>query len=157
MSAIGLSDKKQTSTQQSTQANTYGYQTPPSTPDIDKLRGAKFQIDPGLDTEYSNLRSQVDKGAHDPLGPAYNPQVVAQQRKAAMERLGTQEAQAYRGGQSDVNKLNFARDTTVAGMTAPQLTQTGSTSSGSGTIAQSESPWKTVAQVGGSVAPLSLG
>lgn len=157
---MSLSDKKQSSQQTSqTQAtNTYGYQTPPSTPDLDKLRGEKFTVDPGLDAQYGSLRSQVDKSAHNPLGPSYNPQVAEQQRKSAMERLGQDEAQAYRGGQYDANKLNFARDSTVAGMSAPQLTQTGSSStgSGSGTTVQSTSPWSGIASTGASLAPLSL-
>jgi hypothetical protein len=156
VTAIGLSDTKQKSAQQATQANQYGYQTPPDTPDIAKLRTDKFEVDPGLHAEYGNLRNQVDKSAHDPMGASYNPQVVEQQRKAAMERLGTQEAQAYRSGQYDVNKLNYGRDVTVAGLTAPQLTQTGSSSTGSGTVTQSESPFKTVAGVAGAAAPLSL-
>lgn len=157
MTVIGLSDSKQKSTQQSTQANTYGYTTPPPTADISKLRDAKFTVDPGLDAEYDNLRSQVDKSAHDPLGPSYNPQVVAQQRKAAMERLGTQEAQAYRGGQYDANRLGYSRDATVAGMTAPTLTQTGSSSSGSGTVTQSQNPFATALKVGATTAPMSMG
>lgn len=157
MRVIGLSDTKQKSAQQSTQANTYGWQTNPGSPDISKLRDAKFEVDPGLNAQYGNLRQQVDKSAHDPMGAAYNPQVAAQQREAAMERLGTQEAQAYRAGNADVNKLNFSRDATVAGMTAPVLTQTGASGSGSGTTTQSESPWKTITTVGAAAAPLSMG
>lgn len=61
-----------------------------------------------------------------------------------------------REGAYDVNKLNFARNQTVAGMSAPQLVQTGSTGTQQGTTTQSESPWKTVAQLGASAAPISL-
>lgn len=65
-----------------------------------------------------------------------------------------------RQGTYDVNKLNYGRDLSVAGLTAPQLTQTGSsgTQSGTqqGTVVQSQSPWATVAQIGASAAPMSL-
>jgi hypothetical protein len=153
---MGLSDKKQTTTQtqQSQQANTYGYMTPGSTPDIDALRSQKFSVDPGLHAQYGNLRGQVDKAAHDPMGAAYDPHVAQQQREAARERLGQQESQAYRAGEYDVNRLNFSRNATVAGMTAPQLVQTGqsSTGSGTGTTVQSQSPWGTIAAIGAQTA-----
>lgn len=149
---MGLSDHKQTSS--GTTAVTYGYQTPPETADLIKLRGAKFEVDPGLHAEYGNLRNRVDKAAHDPMGAAYNPQVAGQQRSSAMERLGQEEAQAYREGQFDVNKLNFARDSAVANMTHPVLTQTGGSSTG--TTVQSQSPFGEIAKFASSAAPLSL-
>lgn len=73
-----------------------------------------------------------------------------------MERLGRDEANAYRQGQFDVNRLGYGRDVAVAGMTAPQLTQTGSSSTGQGTVSQSQSPFATIASVGAAAAPLSL-
>lgn len=76
--------------------------------------------------------------------------------QSGMERLGRDQAQAQREGQYDANKLNYGRDLAVAGMGAPQLTQTGTTGTQQGTVTQSQSPWSTVAQVGASAAPLSL-
>lgn len=92
------------------------------------------------------------------MGPAYSPQVVAQQQEAARERLGQQEAQAYRSGANDVNKLGYARDVTVAGMGQPQLVQRSTSGTQQGTTTQSD-PWGTASNVirtGASVAPVSL-
>lgn len=137
-------------------AQTYGYEQPPDTPDIAKLRGAKFEVDPGLKSEYANLRAGVDKGFAAPTGAYYNPQVKDAIRRSSQERLGQQEAQAFREGQFDANKLGYSRDVAVAGMTAPTLVQRGSSSTGSGTVTQSESPLKTAVSVAGAAAPLSM-
>lgn len=98
------------------------------------------------------------------MGAYYSPQARDQALRSGNERLGQQEGQAFREGQYDVNKLNYSRDLAVAGMSAPQLVQTGSsgtqtgTQSGTqqGTINQSQSPWSGIAGIGSSFAPLSL-
>lgn len=160
MSIIGLSDQKQktTQTQQSQARNEYGWQAPPDSPDLNKLRDAKFEIDPGIPAQFGRERQQLEHGFNQPAGAYYPTQVKDAILRSGNERIGQQEAQAMREGQFDVNKLNFARDSAVAGMTRPVLTQTGSTSSGSGTgtATQSQSPYGTIASVGAQFAPLSL-
>ncbi len=157
---MGLSDTKQKSntTQQSQQQAQYGWQAPPTTPSLDKLRTEKFEIDPGLAAQYGQARNQLEHGFNQPAGAYLPKQVQQQQLQSGRERLGQQEAQAMREGQFDVNKLNYGRDLAVAGMERPTLTQTGSTSSGSsqGTTVQSESPFKVGAQIAAQAAPLSL-
>lgn len=80
--------------------------------------------------------------------------------RSARERLGRDKAQAYREGQFDVNKLNYGKNLAVAGMTAPRMAQTGSTSSGtssgSSKTVQSESPWGTIGGMAAQFAPFSL-
>ncbi len=98
----------------------------------------------------------MERSFASPVGGYVSPQVAAMQRESGLERLGSQQAQAEREGQYDVNKLNFARNQAVAGMSAPQLTQTGTTGTQQGTTVQSQSPWSTVAQLGASAAPISL-
>ena len=153
---MGMSEKKQTETKEETgkAANTYSFHQNPGSPQLTALGKLKFNVDPGLHAQFGNLRNQVDKAAHDPMGAAYNPYSAQQQRKAARERLGQQEAQAYREGEYDVNRLNLARDTTVAGLTAPVFAQdTQDTSSyGKGTTVQSESPWGKIAAIGAQTA-----
>lgn len=65
-----------------------------------------------------------------------------------------------RQGQYDVNRLNYGRDLSVAGLTAPQLVNTGSSGTQSGTqqgmITQNTNPFGTIASLGASVAPVSL-
>lgn len=161
---MGLSDKKQTQqstqTQQSQTQNQYGWQTKPSTPDLDNLRNQKFEVDPGLSAQYGRQRQQLEHGFNQPTGAYYSPQVKDAMLRSGRERLGQQEAEAYRGGQFDKNKLDYSRNLAVAGMSDPVLTQTGSSSTGtgssSGTVKQSESPWGTIAQVGAAAAPMSL-
>lgn len=151
---MGLSDKKQTQTSNNATTTSWGHIAPPNTPDLDNLRNRKFQVDPGISAQYSGLRSRLAKSFNSPTGAYYNPQVQEGILRSRNESLGQQEGQAFREGQFDVNKLNYGRDVAVAGMTAPQLVQTGGTSSGTGTIKSSQSPWGTIAQVGAQVAPM---
>lgn len=130
--------------------------TPPDTADLQKLRGAKFEVDPGLKAEYANLRRGQENSFGQPQGAYYNPQVKAQMLESGKERLGQQEAQAFREGQFDVNRLNYSRDAAVAGMSAPTLVQNSSSSTGSGTVSQGQSPFSTALQVGAAAAPLSM-
>lgn len=153
---IGLSDKKQTSTGTSSSTASYGYQVPPSTPALDKLRSDTFEVDPGIAAQYGKQRADLNASFHQPTGAFLPPAVRDAQMRSGNERLGVEQANAQREGQFDVNKLNFARDQAVAGMSAPQLTQTGTSGTQQGTTIQSQSPWSTIAQVGASAAPLSL-
>ncbi len=78
------------------------------------------------------------------------------QLESGRERLGSQEAQAMREGNYDKNKLDYARNVAVAGQTAPQLVQRGSTGTQQGTTTQSSSPLETATRLGSSLAPISL-
>lgn len=165
---MGLSGSKQKSNQTQTQnynntaANTYGWQTHPGSPDIDKLRSAKFNIDPTIPYRSARARENLDRSLQNPLSGYSTPSMRDAIMRTNRRRIDQDESQANREGSFDVNRLNYARDAAVAGMTSPVLTQTGSTSSGSGTqtgnstTSQSQSPWGTIASIGASVAPLSL-
>lgn len=61
-----------------------------------------------------------------------------------------------RAGQFDANRVNMSKDMALADLTKSQLVQKGSTSSGSGTVTQSESPFKTALNVAATAAPLSM-
>lgn len=150
--------------------------TPPSTPALDALRNRTFEIDPGLAAQYGRQRREFTGSYNNPTG-SFVPQGVREaQTRSGLERLGRDEAQAMREGQYDVNRLNYARDVSVAGMAAPQLVQTGSsgTQSGTqtgaqtgtqtgnytgnqqGTTVQNQSPWGTLGGIAASAAPISL-
>lgn len=92
------------------------------------------------------------------MGANYSPEVRDRMLQSGEERLGQDEAQAYRGGEYDVNRLNYARDAAVAGMSQPVLTQTGGTTSGtsSGTVTQSPAWGPQVLSAAAGAAPLSL-
>lgn len=70
--------------------------------------------------------------------------------------------QQAREGAFDVNRLNQSRNLALAGMTQPRLVNTGSssqgtsTSTGQGTVVQSQNPWGVALQTGAQMAPLSL-
>lgn len=153
---MGLSDSRQKQSSTGATTTSYGWQTPPTTPALEKLAGTKFEVDPGLHAQYGALRNQLKSGFSNPMGANYSPEVRDAMLRSGSERLGQQEAQAYRGGQYDANKLGFARDSAVAGMSAPTLTQTGGTSTGSGTITQSQSPVSLGISAAGALAPLSM-
>lgn len=153
---MGLSDSKQKQTTTGATTATYDYKTPPTTPALDKLASTQFQVDPGLHAQYSTLRNRLKSGFNNPLGANYNPEVRDAIIRSGDEQLGQDEANAYRGGQFDVNKLNYSRDATVAGMSAPTLVQTGGTSSGTGTTVQSQSPVSGIIQGAAAAAPLSM-
>jgi hypothetical protein len=153
---MGLSGSSQKQNTNNATTSTYGYQTPPSTPDIDKLRNTQFEVDPGIAAQYGRQRNDLRSSFQQPTGAFLSPQVRDAQLRSGMERLGRDEAQASREGTFDKNRLEYGRNSAVAGLTAPQLTQTGSTSSGSGTITQNPSPFSTALGVGSALAPLSL-
>ena len=153
---MGLSDKTQKSTQSSQTQNQYGYQPGASSPDIDALRNTKFNIDPSIGYRLGEKERQLNESLADPTGGYMTPAIRDAIERSGQRELASQAGQQTREGAFDVNKLNYSKNLATADLTKPVLTQTGSTSSGSGKTVQSESPWGTIAQVGASVAPLSL-
>lgn len=165
---MGMSDSKQKTAQTQTQSHNnattanYGWQAHPGSPEINQLKNAKFLIDPTIPYRSANAREQLDRSFQNPLGGYTTPSMRDAIMRTGRRRIDQDESQANREGSFDLNRLNYARDAAVAGMTSPVLTQTGSTSSGTGTqtgnstTTQSQSPWGTIASIGASVAPLSL-
>jgi hypothetical protein len=157
---LGLSPKKQTSTQntQSTNTASYDYRTPPSTSDIDVARASTARVDPSIGYRLGEKERQLSDSFNNPTGGYTTPQMKDAILRAGRRDLMQQAGEQTREGQYDVNRINQSKNLALAGLTAPQLVQTGSSSTGSGTgtIKQSESPWGTLASVGASAAPLSL-
>jgi len=153
---LGLSDKKQKTQATTATTASFDYKTPPETPALQTLKNQTFEIDPGIAAQYGRQRSDLNRSFQNPTGAFLSPQVRDMQLESGRERLGRDEAQAMREGAYDVNKLNYARNLAVAGQTAPQLVQTGTSGTQQGTTVQSQSPWGTLAQVGTSLAPISL-
>lgn len=165
---MGLSGSKQKTQQTQTQSHNnattanYGWQTHPGSADIDKLRSAKFTIDPTIPYRSATARGDLERSFQNPMSGYTTPSMRDAIMRTGRRRIDQDESQANREGSFDLNRLNYARDAAVAGMTSPALTQTGSTSSGSGTqtgnstTSMNQSPWGTIAGIGASVAPLSL-
>lgn len=127
-----------------------------NTKDIENLRGWEGKIDPGLAYQYSRLSKGIDQGFNDPLGGSYAPQVRDAITRSSKAALGQQEAEAYRGGQQDVNNMTLGKLSALADLTAPRTVTSSGTSSGTqsgtGTMTQTPSWLQTGSQVAGAVA-----
>lgn len=126
---------QQTQQQQASQfahTNTYDWLTPPDTADVEALRNFKFTADPRIGYTYGNARNQAANSFNNPLGGAYSPQMRDQILRSTLSDLGQKEAQAYSEANQGLQGLQLGQKSAVAAMTAPRLTQTGSSGTGSG-------------------------
>ena len=148
---MGLSDKKQTSTQsQSGTAST----TVPDTPDIIAARADKAQMDPSIGYRLGEKERQLNESFQNPMGGYTTPQIRDAVMRSQQRELAQQAGQQAREGAYDVNRLNQSKNLALAGLT--RGTQEKYSSEGKGTVVQSESPWATVAKIGAQAAPISL-
>ena len=99
---------------------------------------------------------QLNNSLASPTGGYVTPQIRDAIRRSQSRELMQQGGEQTRAGIYDVNSQNRGRNAALAAMTAPQLVQRGGTSSGTGTVKQSESPLGTALQVAGAAAPLSM-
>lgn len=106
--------------------------TPPETKDIEALRGMKATIDPSISYNFANLRREYENSFNNPLGGYTTPHVRDQSVRANNERLSQAQSQAMQEGQYAADNANYGRQATVAGMTAPQMVQSGGTTTQSG-------------------------
>lgn len=137
-------DKSKTTQSQNTSFNNqaqYGWQQTPDTADTSALRSWKPQIDPGLASQYGRARNDLNSSFLNPIGGYTNASLQEKQRRTGMENLNQQEAQAFRGGQYDVNQQRLGQLGTLASLTAPRLTQTGSSGTGNMTGQSDTSQW----------------
>jgi len=146
-----MSDTKQKSTQSSTGTSS---QTVPDTPDIIAARAGKAQIDPSIGYRLGEKERQLDESLASPTGGYVTPQIRDAIRRSGQRELMQQAGQQTREGAYDVNRLNQSKNLALAGLT--RGTNETMSSSGQGTVTQSESPWKTAAGIAGAAAPLSL-
>lgn len=153
---MGISDKKQESKQTGQTANTYGFEQVPDTPDLIRARQDSAQVDPSISFRAAEKERQLNDSFASPTGGFVTPQIRDAIQRSGRRELFQQVGEQAREGQFDVNRLNQNRNLALAGLTRPILTQRGSTSTGTGTVKQSESPWGTIATTAASAAPLSL-
>lgn len=153
---MGISDKKQESKQTSQTANTYGFENVPDTPDIIAARNDTAQIDPSIGYRLGEKERQLDESLASPTGAYVTPQIRDAIKRSNLREMQQQAGEQAREGQFDVNRLNQQRKLALAGITRPILTQQSSTSTGTGTVKQSTSPYATIATTAAQTAPLSL-
>lgn len=129
-----------TQNQQFSQANTFGWETPPDTADVQALRSHQFQVDPTIGHRVGGAIRRMQDSFQSPLGGYTTPQMRdAIQRTQERELLQEGGAQ-FRAGQYDVNNQQFGQKAAVAGMTAPRMVQKTSSGTSSGKATTSE-PW----------------
>lgn len=121
-----------TKTNTSTGSTTNQFQRMPgaSSPDIDRLRDTQFQADPTIGYRAASSRNRLNASNLNPAGGYTTPQIQEARRNAANRDIDEQAAMAGRAGQYDVNNLNMGKMQFLAGLTAPPLVQSGSTSTG---------------------------
>ena len=148
---MGLSDRKQTSTQ--TQSGTSS-QTVPETQDIIRARQDTAQVDPTIGYRLGEKERQLQSTFDNPLGGYTTPQIRDAVLRSNQRELMQQAGEQARESQYDVNRLNQSRNLALAGLTRG-VNQTYS-SQGQGKVTQSDSPLGTAAAIGGQLGPLSL-
>jgi len=96
-------------------------------PDIQKLRDQKFQVDPTIGARLGEAERTLKQSFVNPAGGYTTPQMRDAILRSQTRELFQQAGAQTRAGQYDVNNQNYARNAFVAGLTAPPLVQTGST------------------------------
>jgi hypothetical protein len=84
--------------------------------------------DPSIRYAMATGREDLNNSYANPLGAATSPAVRDAANRVAGQRYGMLENQAIQESNFNNNAANFGRQATVAGLTAPQLVQSGGTS-----------------------------
>lgn len=136
-----------TGTQSGSQAydnrSTYDWMDSPGSEDITALRDYKEQLDPSIGAAHSRRQTNLRSSFQNPLGANTTPAMRDAILRSQEGELEQDYGQAQRQGYNDMQERTGTRRAMLAGLTAPTLTQTGSsgtgTSSGtnSGTNSQS--------------------
>lgn len=113
--------------------NFYGEYTPSDTADIQAFRGWSPQIDPGLSHQYGNAKENLRKSLISPTGGYRTAAMDDAIFRTGERQLNQDQAQAFRGGQYDVNQIRSGQLGSLAALTRPSLIQTGSAGASSGT------------------------
>lgn len=123
-------------TQQNTSFNntqTYGWQTPPESADVEALRGFKFQADPSIGFAYGSAKNQIANTFNNPAGGYYTPQMRDAILRSSLQALGQQEAAAKSQAYNETQGQRFGQAATLASLTAPRMVTTGSSGTGTST------------------------
>lgn len=102
--------------------------TPPKTEEIKALEKMKATVDPSIAYNFAERKRGFEESFKNPLGAYTTPAVRDAATRAHSERMAQGESQAIQESQQRADDTNYGRASTVAGMTAPQLVQTGGTS-----------------------------
>lgn len=113
--------------------NQYDWQQMPDSQDILALRGYREQIDPSIGAAHSRRSTNLRNSFQNPLGQ-YTTAAMRDATQRSLEgELEQDYGQAQRQGYNDMQGRTGARLAGLASLTAPTLTQTGSTGTSSST------------------------
>lgn len=143
---------QQNQTYDNRNTTSWGQIVPQDTPDIQRLRGQQFQVDPTIAANFGDAKNRLEETYGSPQGGYASQPMREKMVRSGTRQLAQDAAVATRAGEYDVNRLNYGRNLAVAGMTRPEIVQTGSTGSGTGQVTQRGSPWQTIGQVAGAAA-----
>lgn len=152
-----MGSSKQKQEQSYNNANTFGWTAPPDTADIDSLRGMQFGDDPHIPYVYARGRHQAHESFNSPTGGYTTPQLRDATLRASDEDSTQAEGQAHMEDNFRKQAMEYGKKATVAGLTAPRLTQTGGSGTSSGTSSYNDSPMDNIvkgASAAGSMAML---
>lgn len=144
-----------TKTEQSTSGaynntNAYNYMAPPETSDVKALRDYKFTADPSIAYNTAAAKKQFNASLDSPFSAGYNPAIKAAIQRSGNADINMRGAEQASEANQGLQTQNYAQKLQVAGMTAPQLVNTGSSgtsnSSGSGTQTVTPSMGASLAQ-----------
>lgn len=146
-----MNKKKQQGNQQQTQSyqSTYNWERPPITPEVQNVideANSPAQIDPSIAGIYGNISNQILNSYNDPFGAKTTQAVREKSLRSNLLKVGTERAKAQNQAYWDAKNTGFSRKVTAAGMTAPQLVQTGGSSNANSTsnMTQSGGFWSSI-------------
>lgn len=108
--------------------NQYGWQHTPDTEDIVSLRGYRETVDPSIDAAHSRRSTNLRNSFMNPLGANTTSAIRDATQRSLEGEMEQDYGQARRQAWNDAQQRTGQRLTGLAGLTAPTLTQVGSTS-----------------------------
>jgi hypothetical protein len=124
---------KKTKTNQQTTAS-YGWQTPPTTPDVTALQteiDQGEQADPSIQYRAGMQKKALANSLSNPFGSNVSPETLEAIKYARGSDIDQQTGQAMREDSFRRKQSRFQKLYAKAGLTGPRLTQTGGTMQGS--------------------------
>lgn len=94
----------------------------------------KATTDPTIPFRAAKQRQAMTQSYQNPFGSASTPATMEAMGRATNQAMDQQEAAETAASQFQADQSNFARQATIAGMTAPRLVQTGGTQTQSGDV-----------------------
>lgn len=130
-----------------TQRNTYGWQTPTDTPDIQTLRAQisrmGSQIDPMIQYEAQNARQMLENRFNNPYGANHSPETRDAIRYNQNQNINQRAGVAMRDSRRRAQLAQIGAQGGLAQMTGRRLVQTGG--SGTSTMTGGPGPWGAIA------------